>query len=42
MLEVTDLATVTKTLYEGMFLLDTALAAADWDGVVGSIESILK
>ena len=42
MLEVTDLATVTKTLYEGMFLLDTALAASDWDGVIGSIESILK
>jgi len=36
------LATVTKKLYEGMFLLDTAAAAADWDGVIGSIESILK
>jgi len=36
------LATVTKKLYEGMFLVDTAAAAADWDGVIGSIESILK
>lgn len=36
------MATVTKKLYEGMFLLDTAAAAADWDGVIGSIESILK
>lgn len=42
MLEVTDLATVTKKLYEGMFLVDTALAASDWDGVIGSIEAVLK
>ncbi len=42
MLEVTDLATVTKKVYEGMFLVDTALAAADWGGVIKGIESILK
>jgi len=42
MLEVTDLATVTTKLYEGMFLVDTAVAAADWDGMIGSIEAVLK
>lgn len=34
--------TVTKRLYEGMFLVDSALAAADWDGTMGVIENILK
>jgi len=35
------LETVSKKLYEGMFLVDTALAASDWDGVLGLIKSIL-
>ena len=30
------LGTDAKKLYEGMFLIDTALAAADWDGRDGS------
>ena len=34
--------TITKRLYEGMFLVDSAQAAADWDGVIGAIETILK
>ncbi len=29
-------------LYEGMFLVDTALATSDWDGVLSMIESMLK
>ncbi len=33
---------VTKKLYEGMFLVDSALAGSDWDGVVASIENILQ
>jgi small subunit ribosomal protein S6 len=36
------LETVTKKLYEGMFLVDSALAGSDWDGVVASIENILQ
>jgi small subunit ribosomal protein S6 len=36
------LGTVTKKLYEGMFLIDTALAAADWDGVLGMIRKLLE
>jgi small subunit ribosomal protein S6 len=31
-----------KRLYEGMFLVDSALAAADWDGMVALVENILK
>lgn len=31
-----------KRLYEGMFLMDSALAAADWDGTLAVIENILK
>ena len=31
-----------KRLYEGMFLVDSALAAADWDGTLVLIENILK
>lgn len=34
--------TVAKRLYEGMFLVDSAQAAADWEGTVGVIENILK
>lgn len=32
----------TKRLYEGMFLVDSALATADWDGTLAMIENILK
>jgi small subunit ribosomal protein S6 len=31
-----------KRLYEGMFLVDSALAAADWDGTLATVETILK
>lgn len=31
-----------KRLYEGMFLVDSAQATADWDGTLGVIENILK
>ncbi len=31
-----------KKLYEAMFLIDTALAAADWSAVEAAIEKILK
>lgn len=35
--------TVTKNkLYEGMFLVDSALAGTDWDGVMASITRILE
>lgn len=34
--------TVTKRLYEAMFLVDSSLAAQDWDGILGTIEGILK
>ena len=33
--------TVSKNLYEGMFLVDSALAASDWDGVLDLIKNIL-
>jgi small subunit ribosomal protein S6 len=36
------LDTVAKKLYEGMFLIDTALAAADWDGTVGMVRRMLE
>ncbi len=31
-----------KRLYEGMFLVDSARAAADWDGTLAVIDNILK
>jgi len=31
-----------KRLYEGMFLVDSALATADWEGTLGFVENILK
>jgi len=31
-----------KRLYEGMFLVDSALATADWEGTLGIVENILK
>lgn len=34
--------TAVKKLYEGMFLIDSALAASDWDGVIKTIEKVLK
>ena len=34
--------TVAKKLYEAMFLVDSALAGADWDGVLATIKSILQ
>jgi small subunit ribosomal protein S6 len=35
------LKTVAAKLYEGMFLVDSALAASDWQGVIDTIRSIL-
>lgn len=34
--------TVTKKLYEAMFLVDSALAAQDWDAILDTIKSILE
>lgn len=34
--------TIVKKLYEAMFLVDSAQAASDWDGIIGAIETILK
>ena len=34
--------TVTKRLYEGMFLVDSAEAAADWEGTLSFIGNILQ
>ena len=34
--------TVAKRLYEGMFLVDSALAAADWEGTLSVISNILQ
>lgn len=31
-----------KRLYEGMFLVDSALATGDWDGTMATIENILR
>jgi small subunit ribosomal protein S6 len=36
------LETVTKQLYEGMFLVDVAKASSDWDGVISSLTKILE
>jgi len=36
------LETAVKKLYEGMFLVDSAEAAADWDAIVTRIKSILE
>jgi small subunit ribosomal protein S6 len=36
------LANVEKKLYEGMFLVDTALAASDWDGTLAMIRRLLE
>lgn len=34
--------TAIKRLYEGLFLVDSAEAASDWDGVIGTIEKVLS
>ena len=34
--------TVTKRLYESLFLVDSSEAASDWDGINKAIEKILK
>ena len=34
--------TITKQLYEGMFLVDVAKASSDWDGVISTITKILE
>jgi small subunit ribosomal protein S6 len=31
-----------KTMYEGMFLVDSARAGADWDGIIETIKKILE
>ena len=31
-----------KNLYESLFLVDSADAAADWEGVLGALETVLK
>ena len=33
--------TVAAKLYEGMFLVDSAIAASDWQGIINTIRSIL-
>ncbi len=34
--------TAVKKLYEGLFLIDSALAASDWDGINALIKNILE
>ena len=34
--------TAIKRLYEGLFLIDSAKAASDWDGAIGAIEKVLS
>jgi small subunit ribosomal protein S6 len=41
-LEVFGLKTITKTLYEAMFLVDSAEAASDWEGLETHIKNIFK
>jgi small subunit ribosomal protein S6 len=36
------LKTMTKRLYEAMFLVDSSLAASDWDGIGKTITSLLE
>ena len=33
--------TIDKRLYEGMFLVDSALAASDWEGINNAVKSML-
>ncbi len=39
--EVIGLEATVKRLYEGMFLVDSAQAAAEWDGVLEAIRTVL-
>lgn len=32
----------TRNLYEGMFLVDSAQAAADWDGIIAAVRTVLE
>jgi small subunit ribosomal protein S6 len=41
LLEVTNLDTAVKKLYEGMFLIDSAEAAKDWDGIMELVGKML-
>ena len=34
--------TVAKKLYEGLFLVDSAQAASDWDGINKAIVTVLE
>ena len=34
--------TALKRLYEGLFLVDSAIAASDWEGTVSEIERVLQ
>ncbi|UCG57532.1 MAG: 30S ribosomal protein S6 [Phycisphaerales bacterium] len=34
--------TIANRLYEGMFLVDSAKAAADWDGTMAAIRAVLE
>ncbi|MCX5636835.1 MAG: 30S ribosomal protein S6 [Planctomycetota bacterium] len=34
--------TAAKKLYEGMFLIDSAQATADWDGILATVRTILE
>ena len=34
--------TATRKLYEGMFLVDSARATADWEGILSTIRTILE
>jgi small subunit ribosomal protein S6 len=36
------LGTIGKRVYEALFLVDTAMAAADWDGTLKVIETVLS
>jgi len=36
------LETAIKRLYEGLFLVDSAEAASDWNGVNGAIETVIE
>jgi small subunit ribosomal protein S6 len=41
-MEVPELKTVSKKLYEAMFLVDSGKAASDWDGVQTLLKNILE
>jgi small subunit ribosomal protein S6 len=41
-MEVLELKTVSKKLYEAMFLVDSGKAASDWDGVQELLKNVLQ